>query len=148
MKKLRSGGILVSKIHQLSGRIFNRLLRDADIDELNGAQGRILFVLWEHDDIAITDLAKKSMLTKSTLTAMLDKLEKTGFIQRVFDPSDRRKVRIRRTGKDREYQNLFTRVSEDMTGIWYDGFTDDEIDAFERSLQKILENLILRDSSG
>ncbi|MBB6481772.1 MarR family winged helix-turn-helix transcriptional regulator [Spirochaeta isovalerica] len=142
MKKLRKGGILLSKVHQLSGRIFNRLLKDSRFDELNGAQGRILFVLWEQDDIPITDLAKKSMLTKSTLTAMLDKLETTGFIRRVSDPSDRRKIRIQRTGKDRDFQKLFTRVSEDMTGIWYDGFSNEEVESFETYLQRVLDNLI------
>ena len=145
MEKLRTGGFLLSKIHQLSGRIFNRLLRDADIDELNGAQGRIMFVLWENDNIPITDLAKKSMLSKSTLTSMLDKLEQTGFVKRVYDRKDRRKIRISRTDKDRAYQETFRRVSATMTKIWYNEFTDGEIDSFEASLQKILENLINND---
>ncbi|MBN1499171.1 MAG: MarR family transcriptional regulator [Spirochaetes bacterium] len=146
-KKISSGGILLSKVHQLSGRIFNRLLKDADIDELNGAQGRILFVLWEQDNIPITDLARKSMLTKSTLTAMLDKLEETGFIKREFDPADRRIIRIRRSGKDGEFRALFDRVSSDMTGIWYKGFTEQEIGRFESALEKILNNLIEKDSN-
>ena len=36
------GGYLVSRIHQVGGRLFDKLLAEADIDAFNGAQGRIL----------------------------------------------------------------------------------------------------------
>lgn len=39
------GGFLISHIKQIQGRIFEKLLNEADIGEFNGAQGRILYVL-------------------------------------------------------------------------------------------------------
>jgi DNA-binding MarR family transcriptional regulator len=59
------GGFLVSKVHQLSGRIFNRLLRENGI-EFNSAQGRILFALWQGDGIPIRELSEKTRLSKSS----------------------------------------------------------------------------------
>ena len=79
MKKQRQGGFILSKIHQLSGRIFTRMLKDHGVNEINPAQGRILFVLWCHDGISINELAKETSLGKSTMTSMLDRLEQMGF---------------------------------------------------------------------
>lgn len=36
----------VSKIKQLGDRVFEKILADQNIDAFNGAQGRILYVLW------------------------------------------------------------------------------------------------------
>ena len=40
------GGYLISRIKQTGTRLFDRMLSDANIDAFNGAQGRILYVLW------------------------------------------------------------------------------------------------------
>ena len=42
-----NGGFLVSKIKQLGDRIFEKILSEKNIDAFNGAQGRILYVLWQ-----------------------------------------------------------------------------------------------------
>ena len=140
MKLQREGGFLIAKIHQLSGRIFAKKLKDYDI-EINPAQGRIMFVLWREDGIPIHELARKTSLGKSTLTSMLDRLEEMGFIKRVPTKQDRRKILIKRTEKDKMFQNLYIRVSQDMTKLYYHGFTKSEIDQFENYLRRIFNNL-------
>lgn len=141
MKDQRQGGFLIAKIHQLAGRIFNRLLKDYGITELNTAQGRIMFVLWRSDGIPISDLAEKTGLGKSTLTSMLDRLEKTGFLRRSPSPDDRRSVLVFRTEKDRSLEEEYVRVSRHMTRLFYDGFSEADIDRFETDLERILRNL-------
>ncbi|MBN1410311.1 MAG: MarR family transcriptional regulator [Spirochaetales bacterium] len=138
----RQGGFLMSKIHQVAGRIFNKLLKKYGIEEINSAQGRILFVLWDKDNIPISEISEKTRLEKSTLTSMLDRLEQGGFIKRMPSPEDRRKIIISRTEKDRDFQDRYLAVSGEMTGIYYRGFSDKEIDGFEKKLEKILNNLI------
>ena len=44
-----NGGFLVTKIKQLGDRIFEKILSEKNIDAFNGAQGRILYVLWQKD---------------------------------------------------------------------------------------------------
>lgn len=61
MKRQRQGGFLITKIHQLAGRIFARKLREYHI-KINPAQGRIMFVLWQNDGISINELAQKTKL--------------------------------------------------------------------------------------
>ncbi len=141
MDAVRSeGGFLLSMVHQLMGRVFNRLLREHGI-ELNSAQGRILFVLWEEDSIPITELAHATMLSKSTLTSMLDRLEETGHIRREHSPEDRRVTLIAVTERNRLLRDRYDQVSREMTELFYEGFTLDEIATFEVGLRRILVNL-------
>ena len=142
MKKQREGGFLISKIHQLSGRIFSRKLKQHKIEEINPAQGRIMFVLWRNDEISINELAKKTSLGKSTLTSMLDRLEESGFIRRVPSKKDRRKILIKSTEKDNSFQQQYVAVSQDMTKLFYKGFSKEEIDDFEAYLKRIFNNLL------
>lgn len=141
MADLRGGGFLLAKVHRLSGRIFSRVLKRRQLHEINPAQGRILFVLWQRDTMPMHELAKQTSLGKSTLTAMLDRLEGEGYVERVADPEDRRTVLVRRTMKDEAFRRAFLEVSEEMTGLWYRGFSDTERDQFEGFLARILVNL-------
>ena len=143
-----NGGFLITKIKQIQGRVFEKLLSEYGISEFNGAQGRILFVLWEKDDIPIRELSEKTGLAKTTLTSMLDRLERSGHITRAFDTADRRTVRIRLTESARSLQKKYEDVSAKMNEIFYGGFSDDEILAFEKALGKILENLIEKENEN
>lgn len=136
-----NGGFLISKIKQIQGRLLEKVLLEHGITEFNGAQGRILFVLWDNDNIPISELSERTGLAKTTLTSMLDRLERSGHILRTNDPGNRRMTRIRLTETARNLQEQYNKVSEKMNAIFYEGFSDDEVFAFENSLRKVLENL-------
>lgn len=141
MRSQRQGGFLLSKIHQVAGRVFNRLLKEHDITEVNKAQGRIMFVLWRQDGVPIAELAERTGLGKSTLTGMLDRLEGAGLVRRAPAPGDRRSVLVFRTEKDRSLEGRYVEVSRHMTGLFYRGFSNEEITRFEGDLERILANL-------
>ena len=42
-----NGGFLISQVKQVQGRVFDAMLQEAGIEEFNGAQGRILYILWQ-----------------------------------------------------------------------------------------------------
>ena len=140
MKTQSEGGFLIARIHQLAGRIFARMLKEHEV-EINPAQGCIMFVLWQKDGIPITELARKTSLEKSTLTSMLDRLEVAGYVARVASPDDRRKILIKRTAKDKAWHKVYIRVSQQMTALFYAGFSQVEVDEFERYLKRIFDNL-------
>jgi MarR family transcriptional regulator, organic hydroperoxide resistance regulator len=142
VKGLRQGGFLMAKIRQVSERIFARKLKEYRIDRINPAQGRILFVLWQQDGIPIQQLAKRTQLGKSTLTSMLDRLEKAGHLARVRSTKDRRQILIKRTQKDKHLERIYSEVSQQMTEVFYAGFSPAEIERFEKDLEQILNNLI------
>lgn len=141
MLERTNGGFLIGKIKQIQGRVFEKMLAEHGISQFNGAQGRILFVLWERDGIPIRDLAEETGLARTTLTGMLDRLEASGHVVREADPEDRRSIRIRLTDQARGLREQYDAVSAEMGEVFYRGFRDEEILEFERNLGRILENL-------
>ena len=131
----------MAKIRQVGGRISERMLKDYGV-EINSAQGRIMFALWKKDGIAINELAEKTQLKKSTLTSMLDRLEKMGYVKRHRCEKDRRKILIKRTSKDKNLESKYVELSEEMTKLYYKGFSKSEITRFEKDLKRILDNLV------
>lgn len=136
------GGFLMTQITQISGRIFERLLTNAGVEEFNGAQGRILYVLWQEDDISIVELSHKTSLAKTTLTSMLERMEQANLIQRIADQTDKRKIRISLTETARKLNDDYNKISQEMNEVYYAGFSEEEVRGFEKELQKILTNLI------
>lgn len=147
MNTQRQGGFLISQIHHLSGRIFAQKLQKYQI-EINPAQGRIMFVLWSNDGIPINELARKTSLAKSTLTSMLDRLEEAGHLVRTPSKDDRRQILVFRTDKDRAWQETYVQVSQEMTRLFYRGFEENEIDAFEGYLRRVFDNLTAYEANG
>ena len=135
------GGFLISRIKQVQGRIFEKLLKESGIEDFNGAQGRLLFVLWQSDNLSISDLGRKTSLAKTTLTSMLDRMEEKGHIKRNYDPEDRRQIRITLTKKARSLNDRYREVSMKMNGIFYKDLTDEEIIQFDNMLERVLNNL-------
>ncbi len=136
-----NGGNRISQIKRLSDRIFERILDDKGIDAFNGAQGRILYILWQEDNISLRDISERTSLAPTTLTSMIDRMEESGLVRRVSDSKDRRKILLALTDKARKLHGDYTEVSSQMTRIFYSGFTDEEIGQCEKLLEKIYNNL-------
>jgi Transcriptional regulators len=135
------GGFLISQIHQLQGRAFERMLKESEVDAFNGAQGRILYVLWEYEKLSITEIGRLTSLAKTTLTSMLDRMEKSGLIVRIPDTKNRRQIFICITDKAKEYRSKYDMVSEKMNSLFYQEFGEAEIIEFENKLKRIINNL-------
>jgi DNA-binding MarR family transcriptional regulator len=101
-----------------------------------------MFALWQKDNISINELSNKTQLKKSTLTSMLDRLENMGYIRRQRSKTDRRKILIKRTKKDQTMEKKYIQVSEEMTKLFYKGFSTSQMERFEKDLEHILNNLI------
>lgn len=141
MRKIKTeGGTLISQIHQVCQRVWHRILQEHGMEDLAGARGRVLFALWTEDRIPIRRLVEKTSLDKSTLTGILDRLERDSYIVRTHSMEDRRSVIISRTGKDEFYKGRLPLVSEQMNDVFYKGFSDEEIVEFEEQCRRILRN--------
>ncbi len=134
-------GFLISQIKSVSGRLFERILQDCGVEEFNGAQGRILYVLWQADGVPIVELSQKTGLAKNTLTSMLGRMEESGLILREQSEEDRRQTIISLTDKARELEEKYDEVSERANLLFFKGFTPAEIAELESLLSKVLVNL-------
>lgn len=57
----------------------------------------VMLVLWEKDDLSVSELGDRLALDSGTLTPLLKRLEDAGLVERRRDPSDERVVRVRLT---------------------------------------------------
>src|SRR6476620_1735621 len=79
----------------------NRVLaamRRAGIDDITLAQARVAARIGPKGT-RLSDLAEQAEVTKQTATALVDRLEASGYVERVPDPSDGRARLVRLTGK-------------------------------------------------
>lgn len=134
-------GNMISQIKRVSDRIFDHILSEREIDAFNGAQGRILYVLWQEENISLKEIAGRTGLAATTLTSMIDRMEALGLVCRVSDCSDRRKTLLALTDKARSLKKDYDAVSRQMSGIVYAGFSKEEIVQCEAMLGRIYDNL-------
>lgn len=132
---------MITQIKQIGGRVFDKILQKENIKEFNGAQGKILYVLWQHDHISIIELSRLTGLANTTLTSMLDRMEESGLLRRLPDPQDRRKNLIALTKKAEQLKESYDKVSLEMHEIYFKNFSPEEIIAFETYLRRVLENV-------
>ena len=72
---------------------------------------------------------------------MLERMEAQGLIRRVQDREDKRKTLLYLTEDARALKRDYDEVSRQMTEIYYQGFSEEEIVRFERDLDRIRQNL-------
>ena len=141
MKKGRTeGGTLISQIHQVCQRIWHAVLSRNGLEDLAGARGRVIFALWNEDNIPIKNLVEKTSLDKATLTGIIDRLERDEYVKRIPSPGDKRSTLISRTGKDEIFKSKIPEVSDQQNKLFYKDFSVKEIKDFENYLKRILQN--------
>ena len=137
----KQGGFLISKIKNIGGRRFDKILQRKHIDAFNGAQGKILYCLWQGEKLTATEISKKSGLAKTTLSAMLARMDEQGLIAIEESPKDKRSVCISLTPAAEALKAEYDAVTREIEDIYYKGFTDEEVEQLESFLRRILDNL-------
>lgn len=61
----------------------------------------VMMVLWERDDVTVSDIGERLFLDSATLTPLLKRMEALGLLSRARDPRDERQVIIRLTDAGR-----------------------------------------------
>ena len=75
--------------------------------ELTGSQFDVIATLGDTEGMTCRELSEKTLVTKGTLTGVLDRLEKKGLVERIPSREDRRCFIIRLTTKG---DDLFRKV--------------------------------------
>lgn len=83
-------------------------------------------------------IAERSGLSTGAVTGVIDRLERAGYVRRVRDPDDRRKVLVEVSKANlAKYGDAFEGVAAAL-GKVLDGFTPDELSVIERYLTEII----------
>jgi len=82
-------------------------------------------------------LSHEVALDKTTLMALLDRLERDGFVVRTVDPQDRRARVPEATDKGREVQEKLQCCRDGVENAMLDQFTEEQRDTFQHVLRRI-----------
>ena len=69
-----------------------------------------MLVLWERDGLMVSELGERLYLDSGTLTPLLKRLEASGFISRVRDEKDERRVNITLTSSGRKLKTRAAKI--------------------------------------
>lgn len=88
-----------------ASNLLTRLYRPA-LDEigLTYPQYLVMLVLWEQDDMTVSDIGERLFLDSATLTPLLKRLENAGLINRHRSRKDERQVAVTLSEAGRELQ--------------------------------------------
>lgn len=128
---------LISKIHEKGNRFIIEELKKNGADGLVPSHGDILVCLYHNDKITMKDIADKIHRTRPTVTVLVDKLEKLGYLKREISQKDSRYTYIALTKKGQNFKPIFEKISKDLNDMLYKNLSEEESDILENLLQKI-----------
>ena len=140
------GGFYITQIKQLQDRIFERLLMENGI-EISGGHGRILFILWKNDHLTISEISRATSLAKNTVSIVVDGMVNKNILERHTNPENRRQTIVSLTDYARSLQEKYEAVSQEMSSLFYQGFSEKEQKEFEAYLARILDTLTLAEKA-
>ena len=133
-------------LHDATRQLRKHFDRRATRLELTRAQWRALKATSRQEGLSQTELADYLDMEPIPVGRVIDRLEKTGFVERRNDPADRRRWRLYLTPKAHavvdEMEDIATGLREDALR----GVERDDLDALMRVLGQIKENLVVLDA--
>lgn len=97
----------------------------------------LLIALYEEDGLPISALAEKVALDKSTLTGLLDRLERDDLIRRVPDPGDRRALRVHLRPRAVAQRDALRAIYEETNRLFLSQLSGEEQGLFHRIVDKL-----------
>jgi DNA-binding MarR family transcriptional regulator len=106
---------------------------------LTTPQYMVFNALWMGDGITIGDLGQRVSLDGSTITGILDRMEKNGYVERRPNTEDRRSALVHLTGKAREVGPQIIKFADELDENIRRGFSPGDMEVFERVLHELAE---------
>lgn len=130
---------LISKIHEKGNRFIIKELKNNGAEGLVPSHGDILVCLYKNGKMTMKDIANCIHRTKPTVTVLVDKLEKLGYLKREASDEDSRSTNIVLTQKGEDFQATFEKISKNLNEMLYKNLSDKEIEILEELLKKIIK---------
>ena len=103
-----------------SGKVLN--------SDLTPSQIKSLFAFKvDDDDYPIGELGRNAQVKSSTMTDMIDRLEKEKIVERIRDDGDRRVVKVRLTDKGKKIKREFTQKTRKGVETAFSKLSEEEI---------------------
>ncbi|MUT68588.1 MarR family transcriptional regulator [Paenibacillus sp. NEAU-GSW1] len=131
---------LISKIREKVNRFIVLEMEQHGMNGIGTSHGDIIYSLFKSSRLTMADISKKIGKDKSTVTALVDKLVRLGFVTKERDTADTRVVYVALTPKGSELETVFETISQEMLDVFYSNITDKEKADLLAILKKIYNN--------
>lgn len=110
-----------------------------DAEGLTVTQLRLLSAVGEDEGISNAELAGKLNASRASVSALLDRLERAGFVRRDISRADRRSIRIWLGEAGRNAVANLTKELRELTLRLMDGLDDQELIVIQAALSNMVE---------
>ena len=112
-------------------------------DELGLYRGQpfLLRTLWEEEGITHSELANRLQVRPSTISNMIQRMEKAGFVKRRPDLEDQRVSRVYLTDAGRAIRDRVKQVWRELDATTLAGFSAEECVLLRRFLLQVRDNM-------
>lgn len=131
---------LISKIREKVNRFIVSEMSKYGIDGIVTSHGDIIYALFKNPRMTMAEIAEKIGRDKSTVTALVDKLVRLGYVKKERDTEDTRVVYVYLTEKGNELKPIFEAISSEVLDVFYLYISENEREELVRILNKIYNN--------
>jgi len=107
---------------------------------LVASHGGIMSTLFKKDRASMKELAERIGRDKSTVTALVNKLMRNGYVAKDKDPDDSRITYLCLTAKGRSLERDFDEISGKLIATAFRGFSQREREKIVKGIMKMLNN--------
>jgi len=131
---------LVTRVGLVMTSAFKKCFLAAGVGHVKPAYLGVLWCLWREEGAKMIDLARCAGLEPSTLTGLLDRMERDGYVKREADPHDRRVFQIFLTEEGRKIRDIVIRMVDETLALLFDGVEETELAQMKKVLLRVLDN--------
>ena len=131
---------IISDIRELGRSFILKKLTENGINDLDVSHGNILTLLYSNEKLQMKELSKKIKRGKSTVTVLISKLLKNGYIKKEQSTVDKRIFYISLTEKSEKLRPLFFEISDELNLKFSNILTDQEGQVFLDISRKIVSS--------
>ena len=128
---------LISKIHEKGNRFIIEELKNNGVEGLVPSHGDILVCLYKNNKMTMKDIANCIHRTKPTVTVLVDKLEKLGYLKRAASDKDSRSTYVILTQKGEDFKATFDQNSNNLNKMLNKNLSENEVKLLEELLKKM-----------
>lgn len=134
-------GLIANIRHKANSFITNRL-KELGVQNIVPQHGSVLVQLFKQDvPVQLKEIVEKSGKAKSTITSIIQTLEKHGYVSRMNCDTDRRAFLIKLTQKGKDLKSEFDQVSSELSDYAYGDIPVAERESVITILKKIETNM-------
>ena len=104
-------------------------------------QSFILYSLLEQDGATLKEIGNKTLIDSSSMTVLVDKLEKDALVVRKLDSQDRRAIRVVITEKGRDIAEKVSKIGIEFNSQLYDLLGEGNQKEFIHGINNIINGL-------